>query len=625
MPIICKITLDSDDFKAELDNVIKLTEKLQAEVAGRADSAAEAVATAAEKAVQATQKAAEAPADVANPIEAVGDAVKETVEEIGEELSSSPATGFVDRLKDSFTSLGGSAEGAGTTIKASLMKAVGMGSEIAIIAAGIASLGKIIKTLAVDMPMEAMKDAADIAAAESKSIQEASAAHEEHRTKTDAAAQSLAAFAQKDKLSNLEKEKAVRLIKEMSRGYGDLGISIDEATGKLTGYTAALVRKMEKDRQDRINENKRQQAAIVAAKEAQQAMIDANWLNDASITNAASTEMQRLDVELGKLRTEFGALQRSDPVGDYFADRAAQAASTESEIEDREKKFAQKQKDDAFESSLSGSSARHQAALIEDRIREEEQAVQELNAAVRRLEEASKTGSQADRADALDALLKKRLELLDAQEKLYESQRRLTSAQDEGSKQVYEFLNARKQELEIARLEADAEYERADALRLEKEIRAANLGLTEEELETVRKIQKERNQVSLQTHFSEQGRDLLDNARRMTGRGLQVDYQNAIRAAEQAKRGKLDVAETDYVRQLVDLTRELNNAAKNNPMRGAMDLSIKTNDLTARGGFAGGAVAVSPEKVNQSILNEVKSTAKALRNIESAVNKGLTT
>ena len=625
MPIICKITLDADAYRTELDNVLKQTRRAQAEVASGADNAADAVADAAEKAVQATKRAAEAPADVANPIASLGDAVNETVDGIGEELSSSPAAGFVDRLKDSFKSLGGSAEGAGATIKASLMKVVGMGSEIAIIAAGIASLGKIIKTLAYDMPMDAMKYAAEVSEAEAKSIRDAAAAREEYRKKSDAAAQSLAAFAEKDKLSNLEKEKAVRLIREMSQGYGDLGLRIDEVTGKLTGYTAALVKKMEKDRKDRIDEKNREYAALTSSIHERQQQIDDTWLIFQDQVPAMQAELNRLMEQRMALQSEINALNRSDPVGDYFADRSARAAQKERDVDQREKKFAQKKQDDSFESSLSGSSARLQATFIEERVHDDERAVRELNAAIRELEAASKKGSQADRADALDALLEKRMQLLDAQERLYESQRRLTAAQNEAAKQVYEFLNARSEELELARLEADAEYERADALKLEQEIRTANLGLTEAELETVRKIQKERNQVSLQTHFKEQGRDLLDNARRMTGQGSMVDYQNAIRDAERAKRGSLDGAETDYVRKLVDLTRELNAAAQNNPMRGASDLSIRTNELTARGGFAGGAIAVSPEKINQSILHEVKETIRALRNIEDVVNKGLTT
>ena len=716
MPIICKIQLDATEYKNELDNVLKLTEKAQADVAGHASGAARTIEAAADQAAKAAQKAAKAHAEIAKPVDMTRDALKDAVVSMEKDLSSSPASGFVDRLKNAFSGLTSSISDTGMTLKMAMGKVLGFGSEIAIIAAGIASVVKIVKTLAIDNPLQKLQDRAKDAAASFDSLKSAAAAAETYRSKTDAAAQALAEFASKDKLSNLEKEKAVRLIKEMNQGYGNLGVSISEATGKLEGYTNALIKKLNADRERRLQENTSQQESARQAIDYYDEIIKSNWTNDAGVTNAAQTEKMKYQKELEDLIAKRGELLRSDPVGDYLAERGAQAAGKQRDVEKSEKQFAQnrefagmsrEEKADALRKSIAeeqgkldslGDTLQYHEHIASQKgstdtgkakvLAANEKAIATREEILKSRQRLSDLQKQLDAFDAEDQnrrdeaddayasgltpveraeLLRSRLaaarkdasgyrkELSDLdkpgyhgaadeerklaiKEKIVQSEERIQNltkrvaeaeaeairVEQEAQERVNSFLDAKTQDLEIARLEADAEYEKADALRLQNELQAQNLSLSEKELETAKELAKERNAAALKSSLKDQSLDLLDAAKRKAGLDEEADTDRAIREAEKTKRGKLSAEEEDYVRKLTQLSRAVS-GQEENPLSYTSDLSVRTNELTARGGFASGAVMPSVEQVNKNILSEIKNARDLLSRIQETVEEGLTT
>ena len=716
MPIICKIQLDATEYKNELDNVLKLTEKAQADVAGHASGAARTIEAAADQAAKAAQKAAKAHAEIAKPVDMTRDALKDAVVSMEKDLSSSPASGFVDRLKNAFSGLTSSISDTGMTLKMAMGKVLGFGSEIAIIAGGIASVIKIVKTLAIDNPLQKLQDRAKDAAASFDSLKSAAAAAETYRSKTDAAAQALAEFASKDKLSNLEKEKAVRLIKEMNQGYGNLGVSISEATGKLEGYTNALIKKLNADRERRLQENTSQQESARQAIDYYDEIIKSNWTNDAGVTNAAQTEKMKYQKELEDLIAKRGELLRSDPVGDYLAERGAQAAGKQRDVEKSEKQFAQnrefagmsrEEKADALRKSIAeeqgkldslGDTLQYHEHIASQKgstdtgkakvLAANEKAIATREEILKSRQRLSDLQKQLDAFDAEDQnrrdeaddayasgltpveraeLLRSRLaaarkdasgyrkELSDLdkpgyhgaadeerklaiKEKIVQSEERIQNltkrvaeaeaeairVEQEAQERVNSFLDAKTQDLEIARLEADAEYEKADALRLQNELQAQNLSLSEKELETAKELAKERNAAALKSSLKDQSLDLLDAAKRKAGLDEEADTDRAIREAEKTKRGKLSAEEEDYVRKLTQLSRAVS-GQEENPLSYTSDLSVRTNELTARGGFASGAVMPSVEQVNKNILSEIKNARDLLSRIQETVEEGLTT
>jgi hypothetical protein len=729
MPILCKIQLDAEGYKKELDEVLKLTARAQAEVASRTDTAAQEIGASADKAAKdveaaadradkAAQKAASSVSKmkVAKPVDLERDALKNAVSGMDKEISSSRASGFVDKIKDSFSGLNQEIVSTGSTLKQAMGKVLGFGSQIAIIAAGIASVIKIVKTLAVDLPLQKMKDRAEAAAASFESMKEASASAEEYRRKTDAAAKALSEFTTKDKLSNLEKEKAVRLIKEMSQGYGNLGISINEATGKVEGYTAAMVKKLQADKENRQRENAAKLNAVQSAIAQYDQMIEDTPLIFQDQVPAMQQERARLWKERDALNQERFDLRNSDPVGDYLADHAADLGRQERDIKKSEKQFAQSRE-------FAGMSREEKGDALRKRIAEEQGKLDSLGDTLAYNEHiASQTGSTpTGKAKVLDAQEKvfatrekiletrqqleeyrKLLDDLDAEEqrrrdeendafaaglspleranllrgnlaaaekkqsgyreelaglegpgyhgaadeerkvalreKIAESQERILDltkriseaeaeavrVEQEAQDRVNSFLDAQSHELEVARLEAAAEYEKADALRLQHDLQAQNLSLSQEELEKAKQIAKERNAASLQSNLSDQSADLLGNIKRKIGLDEEADIEKAIREAEKINRGKLSPEQEDYVTRLTKLSRAVS-GKEENPLDYNPDLSIRTNELTARGGFSSGAVVPGPEQVNKKILTEIQQYKTLLKTFHETVKEGLST
>ena len=178
----------------------------------------------------------------------------------------------------------------------------------------------------------------------------------------------------------------------------------------------------------------------------------------------------------------------------------------------------------------------------------------------------------------------------------------LTDARQEALRNLTDSV---KFELEYSRLIAAGEKDKASALQLEKELREKNLQLSEKEKQEIlsqRKALADFKQAEADKKF---GKNLLEQAQNLhgqvltaTGNGAQAAEDKALRDARKTKGADLTDAEADAVRQLARLQRELTESQSPNRIAAG---EIRTNALTARGGFAGGAVMPDSERINRSI------------------------
>ena len=93
--------------------------------------------------------------------------------------------------------------------------------------------------------------------------------------------------------------------------------------------------------------------------------------------------------------------------------------------------------------------------------------------------------------------------------------------------------------------------------------------------------------------------------------------EQALKDARAAKGADLTDEESEAVRKIAKLTYSMNNRRENDPG----DLSIKTNSLTARGGFQGGAVAPDLERYNRITAENSKQSLARIRMLETNVAK----
>ena len=219
-----------------------------------------------------------------------------------------------------------------------------------------------------------------------------------------------------------------------------------------------------------------------------------------------------------------------------------------------------------------------------------------------------------------------------------EARRQGRKLTDEEAKALREQLEAQRQleaqkrldesrtELEIQRAILNGEYAKAEALRLQLEQKKANRQYSAAELEEIKKQNAERQKLALGQSLQDQAYSARYAAMQRAGLGREAEQEKALRDAEKTKGAKLTQEESALVKQLAEL-----NYTMQNPGRTALDTiggaEIKTNSLTARGGFSGGAVAPDKDRINRAIEGYNKRMAaqlEAANRLLGEIKTGLT-
>lgn len=118
--------------------------------------------------------------------------------------------------------------------------------------------------------------------------------------------------------------------------------------------------------------------------------------------------------------------------------------------------------------------------------------------------------------------------------------------------------------------------------------------------------------MNLRKSMKDQAVGLNDQALRQAGQVREADLAKAYRDAEEQKKGKLDPNEKALVARIADLSYSLNH----NPPPQFGDLSVRTNALTSRGGFATGAVVPDVENYNKNIANYARQLLDTVQQIK---------
>ena len=178
-------------------------------------------------------------------------------------------------------------------------------------------------------------------------------------------------------------------------------------------------------------------------------------------------------------------------------------------------------------------------------------------------------------------------------------------------------LDESREELAIQQALVKGEYDKAEALRLQLEQRKAGRQYSASELAEIKKQNAERQSLNLQRGMQDQAWGSYIDILKRTGNGKQAEMETALRNAERTKGGKLTNEETELVKRLTELTHSLGSA------RGASlgDTSIRTNELTARGGFAGGVRLPEAERYNEAMLSSSKRIEGYLPEIKAILSK----
>ena len=689
MAIKLSVTLDSSQAKQELDalkeKIKEVKKSQQGEVSGQNIT------------IKADDQASGRIGEVKKELETLPDKKNINI--------TVPTEGMKEKLKSSFAEVRKSLNDVKGSAVNVMQSFIGGGGVFGILGAGLASLGKLAK-YAYDCWINGMKEAGEMAQRNAASIRESAEENEKLRQKTDGYMNSLSSLAANEKLSNANKAEARKLIDDLSKSYGDLGIKLDETTGKLTGVDSAMVKKAQKDKERRIKELEAELKQIQADNEAQAKVRDSAgipvWFTGSvriggeEEQKEAAAKIEENNKRAMEIRKKLHEFRKEDPAEDLKKYRKAEVEDLKNARKEQEEAFARQKKDDALadEKDYDKKIANRQA-LLEQQKREKVNPLEEKVKAAKTSFQNAKT--DIDKLEAEKNLLQLQKELQGEYEKVYAIQREISGLKNEqlekekAEKQaVVEREKAEKQALENRKKEVEAlaasyrEQQRNFALKkaddvfvreenydkkianrqaLLDQLRSNKIAPLEDKVKEARtavqkaegkdKLEAEKNllrlQKELQSEYEKvyayelQIADLRKEAAKTSSEkekkssgyfdelartynpeaAREAEKQKALQEAEKLKGGKLSSDEVSLVTKLAELTQS--SSATRELKVG--DTSIKTNSLTARGGFQSGAVAPDKDRINQVISTTVKAIQqqqKEIRNLVNDIKKALT-
>ena len=540
----------------------------------------------------------------------------------------------------------------------------GVLSPVGAIGLGMAALGKIAvdvwdrMTLSAAEYLERSGRAADVAEKKREKLQAEQAQGLRHLA-------ALRELASQETLSNTAKQEAGVLLDQLSAKYGSLGVAIDKTGNRLTGFDKAQEKILSKMRRDRIaageeTYSRLQDKAFAQVQYAVTGMTPGEeTLNKFGLSLRGAQSAKRTAAEVMRSQPlekqlEFARHMMTDESRTQEEmDRWGKAVDVLEQMVERRKELKALERTGFASEEERANAYRENAALDASVRRNGEQAVQrasdrafaaerdpegkianrekliagELEKQKRLHEEIAKAERQTKRGDFENQRLAAKKRMLELTLQLQESEGKIAGWSEQiaqiKNQTAQRQLDAKRQldesreELAIQQALVKGEYDKAEALRLQLEQRKAGRQYSASELAEIKKQNAERQSLNLQRGMQDQAWGSYIDILKRTGNGKQAEMETALRNAERTKGDKLTNEETELVKRLTELTHSLGSA------RGASlgDTSIRTNELTARGGFAGGVRLPEAERYNEAMLSSSKRIEGYLPEIKAILSK----
>ncbi len=656
MPTVCKITLDATEYRRELAAVVaESREAARTLAAGPSAPSADAppveVSAPAEP-VKVTVTADTAPAEaevkklenktvtIKATVSADTSAVEQTtkqVEETGE--ATKKASGFFSRLiPESLRSRASQVFGA---IRQEMTKTEGGagkflesvlagGGAIGIVMAGVASIVKLV-TGAIAAAKDAWIAHVETLQANSKEVERVGNALKEQISREQEAVSTLRELNKQEQLSNTQKKASAKAILELQTAYRDLNIEIDSATGKIKNFDAvniAIMRRQAQRELQNVEAQIRENSKVTAKTqeglrrrggggEYWEQIKQTFGFGSAEEDSTAYQEASQRNMELRKQRAELRRKQR-DAENQYRMQRQAENADMAAEVKKRTDAFAQRRSDDAFntETDFNRRLANRESLRVAE-LKKRQEIAAALSGAQRDYDAARFSGNRDGMLSAETRLLQEKQRLLAADERIHAINQQIDSLYRQQDESYNRLFDAAQNEIDYNALILAGEQEKAAALKLEQELKEQNLKISKEEMQILLEQRRKLGSQNLQRNLQDQAYSLFGQAMSRAGRGREFEEQKALRDAERTKGSALSSEERELVSRLAAVSFSLSTARDMQ----LGDTSIRTNALTARGGFAGGAKLPETDKINREIATTGKQQLEQMKTITQICEK----
>lgn len=176
-----------------------------------------------------------------------------------------------------------------------------------------------------------------------------------------------------------------------------------------------------------------------------------------------------------------------------------------------------------------------------------------------------------------------------------------------------------REETALQRLLVQGRYEEYQIMKMELEAKRAGRELTEKERDAVLEQVRARKSLDLTRSMLDRAESLEVKLGEQTGNGEYNAVWKAIQAAKRSKGFSLTEEERDLIEKLARLEYSMAH-----PGRSAIDTlkgaEIQSNALTARGGFASGAVVPEKDRIAQAIEGHTKSIRDKMAEVVNLQN-----
>ena len=576
MPTVVSITLDAQKYQQQLDEVVAKTRT----AAGQMGQTAPPV-QADMKSVTAAKKAVQELADNA--------ATKVQKLASGFHDADKAANSFGANAKKHMGSLRDellSGNKALAQIKSGILSLLNPWS-LVVAAVGLAVT---VCTKLYDLLTESAEEFGQKAAAAAELARQHAAKLNEQAAAAEQYIRRLNALTSAESDSIASRRETLQLLAQLESYYGKLGASVDGATGKITNLA---------DVEERLRAARAQRQA-----ESVEAEMNATLRQGrAEFMKWRSSGTLATERTAGYTFDYLATTKDWQGQAEYWA-AAAQHASTA---------------DDVAALSKIADYWRKAAELREkyNNLRETgyETPEAKMAAEIARNEERERRAATAKAAqDAAEAAKKQRLER--------ERAGAIADEKDPAKRRAMLEEDLRREKDEAAKHRAEADKPRttgdhninyAAAMTAEKKYQES----LQRQYELQRQINAEKKkEAEFNSSLADQAKDLAARAAERAGRDREYAERKALEEAEKRKGGKLTASESDAVKRLSALEYDMSHADK----RGA-DLAIKTNSLTARGGFRSGAVTPDAQKYTKLAVDVAKQQLTELGKIEDQLKK----
>ena len=380
-------------------------------------------------------------------------------------------------------------------------------------------------------------------------------------------------LASREVRSNEAKAEAATLIKNLTSRYGDLGISIDEVTGKITGMDEAQKKFQERQKQHRMQALQEQMTYTQSklmnqGKQATSSMYFADrWLGGSKDAQKVTKNiLSDPNLDIGK------KLEYATQVRDY--------AKTDESIEKWQKVI------DSLEKMRN--------------LQREYNQLQQTGAATEK-EQNTAMQKKTEKADQQLAAAQK-------------EQEAAAQAQQKTEDYYNSSIKNLETQLKIQQLINEGKTEEAERLKIINDLESKGRPVEEARISRMMELKSMMGEQQLAAAQGTQAKSLYDRALLAAGRGQEADTRAALEQARAAKKGgELTEEEKSRTLELLGLSQQLDKLSGAN----FPGMAIQTNSLTARGGFQTGAVVPDTEKYNRIIADNGKTMLSVVQRIET--------